>query len=247
MDSDGLGSAGYLFLRGAKFGEPADESKVPEFKEGFVSKLQELEVLLGKYPGPFAMGQNLSIVDVCYAPVLERFGANLPVFRGFSMRRNPDFPNVARWYAAMDALPAYRAVKSDDATHNTVVERLFGLPRPAGAVPEASLTTPEVLRQGSLEAGAKLVANHEAVVADVLKNAGLLEDADPQTELRVIVAVDAELRRLAQYLLTGAGGPPQSETGAATLAFVRDRLSSPRDMSAAAAEAFRAGADALRA
>ena len=34
----------YLFLRGAPFGQPADESKVPEFKEGFLSKLQELEV-----------------------------------------------------------------------------------------------------------------------------------------------------------------------------------------------------------
>lgn len=40
-----MGSAGYRFLRGAPFGEPVNEAKVPEMKVGFVEKIRELEVL----------------------------------------------------------------------------------------------------------------------------------------------------------------------------------------------------------
>ena len=47
---------------------------------------------------------------------------------------------------------------------------------PVGDGP-GTMTLPHILLPdpGALEAGAKLVANHEAVVADVLKNAGLLQ------------------------------------------------------------------------
>ena len=74
---------------------------------------------------PSSLLQSLSIVDVCYAPVLSRFGAQLPTFRAFSLRANPKFPNLRRWYEAMEALPAYQRVNSDDGTHNLVINRLF--------------------------------------------------------------------------------------------------------------------------
>ena len=57
LDNDGLGKAGYQFLLGAAFGEKPNPSRVPEFKGAFEEKLQALETQLGKYPGPFIMGE----------------------------------------------------------------------------------------------------------------------------------------------------------------------------------------------
>jgi len=62
--------------------------------------------------------------------------------------------------------------------------------------------------------------------------------------------VDFALRRMATYLLTGRAGDKHPEAhgravGAATLSYFRNRASSPRDMSAAAAAAMRAACDAV--
>ena len=100
----------------------------------------------------------------------------------------------------------------------------------------------------------------DAVVADVLKNSGV--DAGQEESVRT------HLRALSEHLLRGddplairplAAVPdvPRGETdeakklaaaqakaaGAATLAYMRSRVSSPRDMSAAAATAFRAACE----
>jgi glutathione S-transferase len=42
--TEGVGAAGYRFLRGAPFGEPVNEEKVPEMRVSFEAKLRELEV-----------------------------------------------------------------------------------------------------------------------------------------------------------------------------------------------------------
>lgn len=62
-----------------------------------------------------------SLAECILVPALERFAANLPLARGFKLRGNPQFPNLARWYEAMDARPTYQRLKSDDTTHNLVV------------------------------------------------------------------------------------------------------------------------------
>jgi glutathione S-transferase len=251
LDNDGLGKAGYQFLLGAAFGEKPNPSRVPEFKGAFEEKLQALETQLGKYPGPFIMGESLSIVDVCYAPVLSRFGAQLPTFRAFSLRANPKFPNLRRWYEAMEALPAYQRVNSDDGTHNLVINRLFKLPFPEGGAHAADpcLIPPAVLKEGVQEAGGKLVANHEAVVADVIKNSelvSLLEAGGGKAAPDAAAAiVDVQLRRLAEQLLHGSSPQSEDEYASCVLTFVRDRVSSPRDMSAAAAYSFRDACNVL--
>ena len=51
---------------------------------------------------------------------MERLGANLPVMRGFDLRRHPGYPHTAAWFGALDQRPAYQRVKSDDTTHNLV-------------------------------------------------------------------------------------------------------------------------------
>ncbi len=104
---------------------------------------------------------------------------------------------------------------------------------------------------GELEAGHKLASNHEAVLRDVLKNAGLLlSDTDA-----VRGAAEATVFNLAAELSGEEHAPlpgPDAEglkaskaVSAAVLAFLRSRVSSPRDMSSEAAVALRAAADRL--
>lgn len=64
--------------------------------------------------------REFSLVDIVYAPALERLAANLPVMRGFKLRDHPDYPHSAAWFHALDQRPAYQKVKSDDVTHNQV-------------------------------------------------------------------------------------------------------------------------------
>ena len=52
----------------------------------------------------------MSYVDILFIPALERFAANMPFVRGFSMKGNPSYPHLNAYYEAMDALPAYQEV-----------------------------------------------------------------------------------------------------------------------------------------
>lgn len=250
-DGESVGSAGYRFQAGGAFGEPPDESKLPELKAAFEAAVARLETALERSGGPFFLGAELSMVDAMYAPALERFGANLPLFRGYELRNNPAYPRLSGWFAAMDALPAYRKVKSDDGTHHAVMRRIFRLEAPAGAT---AGTEPAHGENGAAEAGAKLTKNREAVAADVMRNAGLSAFVEARGEAFVAGAVDATLRRLASALLEVDGGDDgegegdakeASAVAAATLAFLRNRVSSPRDMSAAGAKAFRDATERL--
>ena len=58
--------------------------------------------------GPYFLGKALSLVDVMFAPFLERMAASLPYFKGFESRSHQAYPNLNKWYEAMDQRPAYR-------------------------------------------------------------------------------------------------------------------------------------------
>lgn len=60
--------------------------------------------------------KDFGLADVMYVPSLERFAAQMPTVQGFRMRDNPAYPGLAKWYAAMDDLPAYKKVRGDDRT-----------------------------------------------------------------------------------------------------------------------------------
>ena len=51
-----------------------------------------------------------------YVPSLERFAAHMPLARGLDMRNDSRYPGLSNWYKAMDSLPSYQKVKSDDQT-----------------------------------------------------------------------------------------------------------------------------------
>ena len=174
----------------------------------------------------------------------------------------------------MEATPAYRAVMGDPETHNTVVRQLFGLSNGEAPLPPPPASVPET-PTGVKEAGTCLSNNMDAVVADALKNSGVDADADDaeaivRTYLETLAAsllADgdgdgvAAARPIAPHPRPSMAALKSMDDdaaanavkkaararamGAATLAFVRNRVSAPRDMSAHAAVAFRAAADAF--
>lgn len=261
--ADEFSKMGYEFLSGREMGAPrsngngapaapADAAKMQELRSAFEAAAMQLDSKLAEHGGPFWMGQEMGMVDIMFAPSLERLGANLPLFRDFSLRDHPQLPHLAAWYAAMNTRASYQKVKSDDATLNLVFKRIFGLAAP----PALDADTLAARR----EAAAKIAANRENVVADILVNSGLVfsgpacgygctapsfNGTAPAPTRATRNAVDYTLRRLCDYLLTGSAGPrhPDREAaaiGAASLAFFHNRASSPRDMTAAAATEMRA-------
>ncbi|CAL8470974.1 g10516 [Coccomyxa elongata] len=256
-----LSGAGFRFIAGGSLATrpddekpgPASDDQLAEMRSAFEEHLAEFEQQLAKHEGPFLLGE-FSLVDIVYAPAMERLAANLPVMRGFRLRDHPDYPHTAAWFQALDARPAYQKVKSDDTTHNLVFRKIFGVPlaaTPAGSPAQAAARR---------EAAAKIAANRTAIVYDLLKNSGIVRGRSNQygNTLRAVngypmepspaavAAVEYALRRLCSWLLHGTTGPrhPDLEAaalGSAALVFFAGRASSPRDLSAAACSELREG------
>jgi glutathione S-transferase len=55
------------------------------------------------------LGTEMSLVDVMFTPFLERMAASLPYYKGFIVR-DKKYPNLLRWFEAMDERPSYQGV-----------------------------------------------------------------------------------------------------------------------------------------
>lgn len=67
--------------------------------------------------GPYFLGSEISLVDITFAPMLERAAASLCYYKGFVMRGNNKFPALEAWFVAMESRPTYLGTKSDHYTH----------------------------------------------------------------------------------------------------------------------------------
>ncbi|KAG7347774.1 glutathione S-transferase [Nitzschia inconspicua] len=90
-------------------------------KKEFIEVLRYVDTVLRKADSPFFLGKDISMVDVQFAPFLERMAASLLFYKGFMIRVPPgektDFPGVNSWFDAMEKLPSYQLTKSDYYTH----------------------------------------------------------------------------------------------------------------------------------
>ena len=74
---------------------------------------------LGNRVGPFFCGTTLpSAADIVWAPLLERYAIQLPCLFGIDVinprEDSSRWPNLRRWYQAMDQLPVYKCrIKGD--------------------------------------------------------------------------------------------------------------------------------------
>ncbi len=249
-ETSGFLGAAYKFLREST----SDTNELANLQAAFEAKLDELEQALAKYPGPYFVS-TFSLVDIMYSPHLDRLAANLPVYRGYHIKGNPRFPHINAWFEALNQRPAYHRVKSDPITNNLLLLRRWGAEPIANPLPLDSEISEAI--EYRAEAAERLSDNREAAIADILKNSGVQALAVDGDISAIKEAVDLHLRLLAEYLLNGnnirlpwgrVGGkdnadPIVAAVGAIALAYVRNRICAPRDMSAGAATAFRAAAD----
>ncbi|MBD2665245.1 glutathione S-transferase-like protein [Richelia sinica FACHB-800] len=249
-ETNGFRDIAYKFLRQP----PEDEQELTNLQVEFTAKLDEIEQNLGKYPGPYFLS-TFSLVDIMYSPHLDRLAANLPVYRGYHIKGNPRFPHINAWFDALNQRPAYHRVKSDNITNNLLLRRRFGIQPIGHPLPLNSADSEAIYNRA--EAAERLSDNREAAIGDILKNSGVQGLAVEGDISTVQAAVDFHLRLLANYLLYGdgrallgglTGGKDSIDTnfaavGAITLAYIRNRICAPRDMSAGAATALRTAAD----
>lgn len=66
--------------------------------------------------GPYFLGE-FSLVDIVFAPFLERIVASIPYYKGETVRGQGRWSNLEAWFDAMETRPAYMAFKSDFYTH----------------------------------------------------------------------------------------------------------------------------------
>ena len=246
-ETNGFRDIAYKFLRQP----PEDAKELANLQAEFEAKLDEIEKTLGRYPKPYFLS-TFSLVDIMYSPHLDRLAANLPLYRGYHIKGNPRFPLINVWFAALKKRPAYNRVKSDNITNNLLLRRRFGV-EPIGNPLPLDLADAEFIEYRA-EAAERLSDNREVAISDILKNSGVQSLGDISIIKEV---VDFHLRLLADYLLNGnnellpggrTGGkesidPIIAAAGAITLAYLRNRICAPRDMSAGAATALRAAAD----
>ncbi|WP_417040671.1 glutathione S-transferase family protein [Cylindrospermopsis raciborskii] len=246
-ETNELRTIGYKLLRQT----PEDANDLAKLESELAARLDEFEQTLGKYPGPYFLS-TFSLVDIMYIPHLDRLAANLPVYRGYHIHGNSRFPRINAWFAALKERPAFARVKSDHITNNLLLRRRFGV-QPIGSPYPLDLAESEFL-QYRAEAAERLSDNRDAAIDDIFKNSGVSLLGDVATVEEI---VDFYLRLLANYLLNGenqlllggtTGGKEPVETifpavGAITLAYLRNRICAPRDMSAGAATALRAAVD----
>lgn len=165
-------------------------------KAAFVATMDAVEEGLGATPGPYFL-EDFSLVDITFAPFLERIAASIAYYKGMAVRGQGQWPNLDRWFAAMETRPAYQGFKSDYYTHchdlppqlggcvmtaegEPVAAAIDGLDGKSWHLPlpplSASSLEPHSPGENSeldrLEAAAKLVGNHAAVTKFALRGVG---------------------------------------------------------------------------
>ena len=92
-------------------------------RSNFVATLDATEALLGRHGGgAFFCGPSFSAADAVWAPVLERYAAQLPCLHEGLLPRGGPWPRLTRWYEAMDTVPAWACrVRGDAASWRKVL------------------------------------------------------------------------------------------------------------------------------
>lgn len=251
-ETNGVEKAGFRFLKQPSMNDPERAA----LQAAFEAKLDELEQALKTYPG-FYFLSTFSLVDVMYAPQLDRLAASLPVYQDYHIKDNPRFPRLNAWLNAINHRPAYNRVKTDAATINFIIRKHWGV-EPLGNPLPLDLVFSETLHYRA-EAAERLCDDREDAIADILKNSGAQVLASNGDISAVTGAIEVYLKLLADYLLHGDKtllpwnrvdgkdnlNPLAVTVGIIALGYVRNRICAPRDMSAGAAIAFRAAADKL--
>jgi len=87
----------------------------------FCETLDEVEMSLSMTPeSPYFLNSGFSLVDIKFAPFLERMAASLLYYKGLKIEGNTTskrWKNVDNWFKNMSNRPTFRKIRSDYFTH----------------------------------------------------------------------------------------------------------------------------------
>ena len=202
-------------------------------KSRFIEVARYVDRVLGETQGPFFL-DSFSIADVVFVPYVERMNASLFFYKGFLLRDAKLFPNLSRWFDALETRSTYRGTQSDFHTHvhdlppqmggcyegpikNTTQEnnKKLVLEGPWEKIPDAKYKEPEMSRE---LAAFRVMQHHKSIV-----RVNPVENKDN---------VDEALRCVVMKLLLNDGedAPSPPRDSDLSLRYIRDRINVPRDM-----------------
>merc|ERR1719460_3612009 len=85
--------------------------------------LAKVAAVLEATPSDYFL-EDFSVVDIVFAPFLERMLASLFAYKGFDMK--DEEPAIARWFKAMERRDTYLGTQSDFTTHFHVLPPSMG-------------------------------------------------------------------------------------------------------------------------
>ncbi len=85
-------------------------------RAAFENTMDTINKELGTTEGPYFLS-SFSLIDIIFAPFLERIVASIPYYKGVTVRGQGRYPNLDRWFEAMETREPYLAFKSDFYTH----------------------------------------------------------------------------------------------------------------------------------
>merc|ERR1712156_382202 len=198
-------------------------------KQLFIQVANVVDNVLSSTNGPYFL-EEFSTADVVFVPYVERMNASLFYYKGFLLRDPQKFPNISKWFDALETRETYRGTQSDFHTHVNDLPPQMGGCYESGddyqlqcktrvdsctdfQLPECKLSEPENSKEIALQ---RVLRHREAIVK-----------VNPVKEKENI---DKALRATLTYMMTNEeieNIPNGSEVG---LRYIKERINIPRDM-----------------
>lgn len=170
----------------------------------FWATLLRVEMALAKTSDNpwFLPGTDPSLVDIVFAPKVERMVASCLYWKGMTLRGHAELPALGKWLDALDRRPSYAAIKADFFSIVNGLEPLFG--RAYG------VETPEVKEIQRKIDGLHYTSWRLPVSAEENTREYLPPDTQPSeryTRQRAAVRLILNNKRLPRYMARALGTP----------------------------------------
>lgn len=220
----------------------------------FNTTMDLVESAMGEFKGTFFLTtaeEGPGFVDILFVGFLERIRSSVAYWRNLDIERGR--PNLAAWFAGMEAWEPFANHRSDDRTHILCLPPQFG---PVKFLRERAEISTMIDRRRSLHvlndgpegaesrltAAAAMVRNADLIVKDALKGAkgGKADEQYIDAAFRIVVSVLMDPARLeeAEEGLLALVPSSSRKVVAEGMRFERERCCTPRDMPVLAMHQF---------